>query len=615
MEVPLPNTWKPLNIDRYDGTTDPDEHIDAYVTQINLYTNDDAIMCRVFPTSLKGAALSWYTQLPPRSVDNFDTLVCLFSAQYATSRPHHITSAALSNLRQQDDESLRHFMERFANVSIKIRNLNPEVALHSMLMALKPGPFVDSLCRHQPATMDELRARAARYIQMEEHAEFRNHIRDDLAGKGESSTREKSKTHFDQRSKRPRQSQGPRYEFYTPLNAPRINILEEANHADLISLPPLAHNSANADKSKHCRYHRNYGHTIEECWSLKDRIEELIQAGHLGQYIQRGQTSHGGFRGRGRGRDRHPGRYQGRYPNYQGRSEHHNYHQTNAHEESKPSANSADPQHADKSSEGNNIRGVINTIAGGFVGGGSSNSARKRHLRNVHNVDNCSNLEFKPDIPTPPIVFTDNDYEGISLNQDDPMVISVEVANWEVQKTLIDQGSSTDVLYWPTFLKLDIPHSMIQPHSEPLVGFARERVHTREFIELLTSFGTASNSRRVLVKYLLVDAITSYNILIGRPTLNQLGAVVSTPHLTMKFPGTNGQIIAIKANQQLARKCYAESLKITPTKPQLRTTSSTTVAHVDKNEMVELDPRVDMYDHRPSPVDDLLEFQIGKRPG
>nr|KYP44258.1 Retrovirus-related Pol polyprotein from transposon 17.6 [Cajanus cajan] len=50
-------------------------------------------MCRVFPTSLKGASLSWYTQLPPRSVDSFDTLVRLFSAQYATSRPHHITSA------------------------------------------------------------------------------------------------------------------------------------------------------------------------------------------------------------------------------------------------------------------------------------------------------------------------------------------------------------------------------------------------------------------------------------------------------------------------------------------------------------------------------------------
>ncbi|XP_020215367.1 uncharacterized protein LOC109799226 [Cajanus cajan] len=407
MEVPLPPAWKSLNIERYDGTTDPDEHIDAYVTQVNLYTNEDAIMCRVFPTSLKGAALSWYTQLPPRSVNNFDTLVRLFSAQYATSRPHHITSAALSNLRQRDDESLRCFMERFANVSIKIRHLNPEVALHSMLMALKPGPFVDSLCRHQPANMDELRARAAGYIQMEEHAEFRNTIRESLSNKGEASG-------------------------------------SEANHADLISLPPPAHNPPNADKSKHCHFHRNHGHTTEECWTLKDRIEELIQAGQLGQYIHRGQTSRGGFRGRGRGRGRYQG---GRYQDYQGRFENNRYNNTNPQQEGKPSSNGTDQQRTEKPPEEHTIRGVINTIARGFAGGGSSNSARKCHLRTIHSINNCDHAESKPTTPNHPITFTDEDYEGVSLNQDDPMVISVEVANWEVHKTLIDQGSFADVLY------------------------------------------------------------------------------------------------------------------------------------------------------------------------
>ncbi|XP_020211783.1 uncharacterized protein LOC109796527 [Cajanus cajan] len=414
--------------------------------------------------------------------------------------------------------------------------------------------------------MDELRARTAGYIQMEEHAEFRNSIRDSFTTKGESSTRESSKAHIDQRSKRPRQSRGPRYEFYTPLNAPRVNILEEANHADLISLPPSAHNPVNADKSKHCRYHRNHGHTTNECWSLKDQIEELIQAGQLGQYIQRGQTSRGGFRGRGRGRGRFPGRYQGRYQNYQGRSEQSHFHQTNTREESKPSTNSADPQHMDKSSEGNNIRGVIHTIPGGFAGGGSSNSARKRHLRIVQNVNNLHNSGSKSETPTPPIIFTDDDYEGISLNQDDPMVISVEVANWEVQK----------------MLKLDIPH--------------------------------IQNSRRILVKYLLVDAATSYNILIGRPTLNQLGAVVSTPHLTMKFPDTDGHIIAVKANQKIVRKCYAESLKITPLNRQPEVSASPVIAHIGTREMADLDPRIDMHDHQPDPIDELIEFQIGKKP-
>jgi len=62
-----------------------DEHLDALLIQVNLYTNDDVILYRVFPTSLKGVTLMWYGWLPPQSIVNFDTLVECFSSQYATS--------------------------------------------------------------------------------------------------------------------------------------------------------------------------------------------------------------------------------------------------------------------------------------------------------------------------------------------------------------------------------------------------------------------------------------------------------------------------------------------------------------------------------------------------
>jgi len=74
IEVPLPEKWKGFNRYRYDGSTDPDEHMDTYTTHISLYTSDDAVLCRVFPTSLKGAALSWFTKLSTNSIDSFATL-------------------------------------------------------------------------------------------------------------------------------------------------------------------------------------------------------------------------------------------------------------------------------------------------------------------------------------------------------------------------------------------------------------------------------------------------------------------------------------------------------------------------------------------------------------
>lgn len=45
MEAQLPPEWKTLTIDLYDGLLDPDEHVEAFVTQMNLFKNDDIIMC------------------------------------------------------------------------------------------------------------------------------------------------------------------------------------------------------------------------------------------------------------------------------------------------------------------------------------------------------------------------------------------------------------------------------------------------------------------------------------------------------------------------------------------------------------------------------------------
>ena len=103
--VPLSDKWKDFIRDRYDGTTDPNEHMDVYTMHMSLYTSEDAVLYWVFPTLLKGGTLSWFTKLPPNSIHSFTTLVSKFETQFATSRPHHLTSITLVGICQEKGES------------------------------------------------------------------------------------------------------------------------------------------------------------------------------------------------------------------------------------------------------------------------------------------------------------------------------------------------------------------------------------------------------------------------------------------------------------------------------------------------------------------------------
>ena len=116
------------------------------------------------------------------------------------------------------------------------------------------------------------------------------------------------------------------------------------------------------------------------------------------------------------------------------------------------------------------------------------------------------------------------------------MVITVEIENYAVKKVLMDQGSSVDILYWATYQKLQLPNTAVIPYDEPIYDFSGEQVSTRGYIDLHTVFREGTQTKTIPIRFLIADAPTSYNILLGRPSLNTLGAVVSTPHLAKKFP-------------------------------------------------------------------------------
>ena len=86
--TPLPIQWEPFTLERYIGETDPDEHL-------KVYTSQDVVFCKAFPTTLKGPALEWFTTVLPYSIDSFDTLSHMFTTHFVGSRPHQTTTISL----------------------------------------------------------------------------------------------------------------------------------------------------------------------------------------------------------------------------------------------------------------------------------------------------------------------------------------------------------------------------------------------------------------------------------------------------------------------------------------------------------------------------------------
>ena len=190
---------------------------------------------------------------------------------------------------------------------------------------------------------------------------------------------------------------------------------------------------------------------------------------------------------------------------------------------------------------------------GRFSYWGLSSQSQKFHLHAIRGIYvNCIDIQSPRSLP--PMTFIDKDFKSINpINQDDPMVISIVIANFMVSKVLIYHDSSTDILYWKTFQRLEVSPDMIQPHYGSLLGFVGDRVETRGYVDLIITFGLGKLSRSFTIRYLIVDANTFYFALIGRKTLNELEAIVSTLHLKMKFLTLTREIITIEADQKQAR--------------------------------------------------------------
>ena len=82
------------------------------------------------------------------------------------------------------------------------------------------------------------------------------------------------------------------------------------------------------------------------------------------------------------------------------------------------------------------------------------------------------------------IVFSVRDGRGIRQPYDDPLVIMLKVEEFNIQRVLIDNGNSADIIYLSTFQQMKLDKRTIRTFTSPLVSFTRHIIVTKGIITL-----------------------------------------------------------------------------------------------------------------------------------
>ncbi|XP_056685737.1 uncharacterized protein [Spinacia oleracea] len=144
----------------------------------------------------------------------------------------------------------------------------------------------------------------------------------------------------------------------------------------------------------------------------------------------------------------------------------------------------------------------------------------------------------------PSVEISKEDYRRAATPyDDDPLVIEIKVANFKVKRKLKHDPEAIEKVFGP------------------LVGFGGSIVRPIGSILLPASIGIPPVTKEGVIRFIIVANLTAFNIILDRPTLNDLRAVI-VPHLLLvKFVGSNGRVGSLYGNQQLARDCYLSTLE------------------------------------------------------
>ncbi|XP_030930899.1 uncharacterized protein LOC115956740 [Quercus lobata] len=370
---PLPPKFKMPSLDSYDGARDPFDHIATFKTTMHLQGVPDEIMCRAFPTTLKGLARVWFSKIPSNSGEN---------------------------------ESLRSFITCFNREALTVDEVDDNLLLVAFHNEVNSDLFINKLYEKEPQSIAELVHSAQNFMNAEDAIIAKKRKRAKRMDANPTCHSEQvpqpKKGQTEDKKDRDGKRAGPSVQSqqYTPLE----QVLMQIKGDPSLKWPEKMKGDPNKrNRNKYCHFHRDHGNDTDECYDLKQQIENLIRQGKLRNFL---------------GREHKDEKLKGKVE-----------------ETSRPPL------------------GEIKVIIGGSSVGQSSKS-KKTYLKVEQNVQLSGRSLRTTTTDEQAITFTDADAERVHHPHDDAIVITLLIVNYTTRRAMVDNGSLADILYYPAFQQM-----------------------------------------------------------------------------------------------------------------------------------------------------------------
>ena len=89
------------------------EHISHFSQKMVVHSKDEALMCKIFPSSLDLMAMRWFNGLKANSIDSFKKLTQSFGARFITCSRVPLPLGSLLSMSMRDGETLKAYSDRY----------------------------------------------------------------------------------------------------------------------------------------------------------------------------------------------------------------------------------------------------------------------------------------------------------------------------------------------------------------------------------------------------------------------------------------------------------------------------------------------------------------------